>query len=205
MIIFERTSHTWKGKQSMNIDASKIPTLWYENEAGEIFIPEPAKLDEAIPEGFIYQHTQFPYVLRHTILRAVQKKDVESCNHPEKYIIQTFGWIEGIEGRECRKCYGTQTRKQGEPWPEKWDAYGSRQIMSGESSWPEDLVLAMAMTNEYTLSQAILIAANACERCMNTLAHKYDLKWGYPEGSEEWKKTRTSCQFCQDDEKTHSR
>lgn len=202
MIIFERTSHTWKGEQLMNID-KKIPTLWYENEKRENFVP--TKSDEDIPEGFIFQHVQFPCVLRYTILRTIQKEDVESCDHPKMHIIPAPEWTEGIEERECKKCCGTQTRKQGEPWPEKWDAYGSRQIVSSESSWPEDLVLVMAMTDEYTLSQAILIAANACERCLNVLAHKYGLKWGYPEDSEEWKRARTSCQFCQNDEKTHSR
>ena len=33
---------------------------------------------------------------------------------------------------------------------------------------------------------------------MNVLADKYGLDWGYEEGSEEWKKTGTSCQFCED-------
>lgn len=72
----------------------------------------------------------------------------------------------------------------------------SEEIAEGHSSWPEDLVMAMANSGDYTLSESILIAAQSCERCMNALAHKYGLDWGYPEGSEEWQKCGTSCQFC---------
>ena len=73
---------------------------------------------------------------------------------------------------------------------------GSEEIARSNSTWSEDLVLAMANSNDYTLSQSILIAANACERCMNSLAHKYGLDWGYPEYGEEWQRTNTCCEFC---------
>ena len=73
---------------------------------------------------------------------------------------------------------------------------GSERIGTSNSSWSEDLVLAMANSKDYTLSQSILIAANACERCMNSLAHKYGINWGYSEYGEEWKKSNTCCEFC---------
>lgn len=85
----------------------------------------------------------------------------------------------------------------------------STQVMTGTASWSEDLVLAMAtkpretspgvVEGPYKLSEAILIAAHACERCMNALAQRYGLDWGYPEFSEGWVESGTECQFCKDD------
>ena len=58
--------------------------------------------------------------------------------------------------------------------------------------------MAIANSGDYSLTEAIIIAATSCERCMNVLALKYGLNWGYEEGSEEWEKVGTSCQFCED-------
>ncbi len=61
----------------------------------------------------------------------------------------------------------------------------------------EPLILAMANSGDFTLSEAICVYASACERCANVLAYKYlNGKDGYPEFSEEWAKTNTSCDFC---------
>lgn len=68
-------------------------------------------------------------------------------------------------------------------------------VMSGSSGWSEDLVMAMA-NRGYRLSDAIMIAAHSCERCMNSLAFKFGLKWGYERGSAEWKHSNTSCDMC---------
>jgi hypothetical protein len=72
----------------------------------------------------------------------------------------------------------------------------SHEIMAAEMSWSEDLVLSMANSGKWKLREAILIAANACERCMNSLAHEYGLNWGYAEFSDEWEKCGTTCRFC---------
>jgi hypothetical protein len=127
------------------------PTLWYENSAGEKWIPDEAHLRNMTPppEGFSYQHSQFPHDLHH------------SC---------------------CTV-----------PGPE---------IFRGSSSWSEDLVLAMATNGGYKLSEAILIAANMCERCMNAAAHDHGLKWGYARGSAAWRQSNTECEFCQNAEAT---
>lgn len=62
----------------------------------------------------------------------------------------------------------------------------------------EELILAMANSGDYTLSQAILLLATSCERCMNVLAYKYlNGKDGYEEFSEEWKKCNTVCKYCE--------
>lgn len=183
----------------MKIEKSMIPTLWYENEKGERFIPPEG--GEPAPKGFIYQHTQFPRSLHHLVLRAVLREEVDACEHPAEHVHPTGGWIDGVEGRECKCCNGTQTRKTGEPWPERWEADGARQLIHGEQGWPESLALAMANSGKWTLSEAILIAANSCERCMNALAHEYGLDWGYPIHSENWQKANTSCAFCADEPK----
>lgn len=119
------------------------PTLWYENSAGQKWIPPDSfyQTMEGQPEGFIYQHSQFPRQLEESI-----------CTR---------------EGR----------------------------LATGHSSWPEDLVAAMA-ADGYTLSGAILVAAHLCERCMNAAAYDYGLKWGYPRYSESWTKAGTSCEHC---------
>lgn len=86
--------------------------------------------------------------------------------------------------------------------------------MAGSSGWSRDLGLALARSSvrervmslvrghvwnkNYKMGDAILIAANACERCMNSLAHQYGLSWGYKEHSNEWCEAGTSCNFCVD-------
>ncbi len=191
----------------MYIDKSKLRTLWYENDKGEkwdnIYDKENNICEP--PKGFIYQHSQFPYILRHNILEILDPEKVKQCNHPEKYIVPTFGWVDGVEGRECKKCYGHQTKKVKDTWPDKWEADGSRNIFTGESSYPEDLVLSLVNSGEYTLSEAIIIGSNCCERCLNVLIYSYvNKKDGYPENSEEWKECNTKCDFCITEKKVTS-
>jgi len=48
----------------------------------------------------------------------------------------------------------------------------------------------------YSIYDAMLIAARACEGCMNVLLWRYGCNDGYPEGSDEHKRVGTSCLFC---------
>jgi hypothetical protein len=43
------------------------PTLWYENDAGDRWIP-PDDMNVGPPVGFNYQHSRFPFSLRHLVL-----------------------------------------------------------------------------------------------------------------------------------------
>jgi len=67
------------------------------------------------------------------------------------------------------------------------------------STYSPDLVLAIVKSGDYDYSEAQIIASQSCERCMNALAYKYGLDWGYPEYSLEWYESGTSCKFCEDD------
>lgn len=69
------------------------------------------------------------------------------------------------------------------------------ELMRGRSSWSIDLVNNMVRQG-VSVDQAVLRAGIACERCMNALAAQYLCSWGYPEGSEEWLKSNTECEFC---------
>ena len=196
-----------QSEEEMLIDESKLQTLWLENKDGE------ACYDYMNPpKGFIYQHSKFPCALHHTILRAVLKEEVNSCDHPVEHVRKTYGWIDGVEGRKCALCKGTQTKGTHEEWPEKWEADGCIQLMSGSSSYPGELALAMSRLSlkeriialkrgyfalkTYPLSVAIRICADTCERCLNSLLYMYGLNNGYKEFSDEWHKCGTECDFC---------
>ena len=75
-----------------------------------------------------------------------------------------------------------------------------KRLMTGESSWNEQVVLAMANSGDYTLCQAIYIYASACERCINVLWNKYiGPNEGYSEDSEHYRTCGTVCEFCKND------
>ena len=93
------------------------------------------------------------------------------------------------------------------------DDGSSGTVAAGESGWWEELVLAMATAKpplqKFRLSEAILIAATSCERCMNALAWRYGVTddegrpHGYPEDSDDYRDTNTQCHFC--NEELHAR
>lgn len=190
----------------MNIDKSMLKTLWYEDEDGNELrtadLSRTEMADSCEPNNALYQVSRFPLEVRQTHLKLIRQKDVDKCRHPFKYRKRTGGWIDGIKGRECKMCHGTQVRKWWQPWGFKWDGAGSREIFAGTTHIGGDgrLLLAMANSGDFTLAEAILAYSMACERCMNVLWNKYlPGEDGYEEFSEDWKKCGTSCQFCRDE------
>ena len=189
---------------------SKIPTLWFENEAGDRWIYD-AATNEAPPPGFIYQHSRFPNILQTNVSRMVRQEEVDACPHTNTK--PDLGLVEGFEGRECLNCNGTQTKDKGTAWPEKWKAEGSRGFFVSDSSWPTDLVLAMVRPTRkelrvaierfgdeprlFDMNDAIVLASTSCERCLNSLLWRYGLDDGYPPFSEEWYKCNTKCSICE--------
>jgi hypothetical protein len=75
---------------------------------------------------------------------------------------------------------------------------GKNMILNGYNGYAPGLAHAIANDddNAFMLDDAIMVATIACERCMNVLSYKYDLGWGYPEYSDEWKECGTECVFC---------
>lgn len=182
----------------MKIDKKQLKTLWYEDKDGN---PIDRKKDE-IPANAYYQVSRFPQMLTESHLKLIRQDEVDQCSHPHKCREKTGGWIDGVFGRRCTRCGGTQIRKKFHLWPKKWDACGSREIFEGHITWNDDkTILGMVNSGDYTLSEAILVYTMACERCMNVLAYKYtNGKDGYPEHSDEWKKCGTSCKFCKNED-----
>lgn len=187
--------------EQMIIPPETFDTVWYEDKDGKR-IPMNSYGEPLYPEDrdkIVFQVTRFPLEIRTSYFKIVKQKDVDTCKHPEKYIVPTYGWVDGYEGRECKLCHGTQVKKITDPWPDKWDANGSRLVMSTACNTnAEDLIIAMVNSGDYRLSEAILVVSQACERCLNVLLHKYlNGKDGYPEYSEEWMKCNTLCRFCE--------
>jgi len=173
-----------------------IPSLWYQNDKGDKWFPRTAGECHDPPTGFIYLHVRSVGEMHHDVYRAVVQEEVEACQHPAGYVIPTYGWVDGVVGRECRLCHGTQVRRVGEPWPKRWEANGARKFASGGST-PNDLVTAMVRSSQFDVCRATLICSLACERCLNVLYREYlGDERGYPEGSAEWNACGTRCEFC---------
>lgn len=177
----------------MKIDKTKLKTLWYEDAKGNEV--------EQDSKDVLYQVSRFPLEVRTKHLKLITQKDVDKCKHKRRYIKRTFGWIDGIKGRECQKCRGTQVRKWWQPWGRKWKGYGSREEFVGTTHIGNgEILLLMANSGDYTLSEAIIAYSQSCEKCINVLWHKYtNGQEGYAENSEEWQKCGTSCEWCRDE------
>lgn len=71
----------------------------------------------------------------------------------------------------------------------------SSEILRGSRGFPDDVVTAMVRSDEWDVSDAIMVAAQSCERCLNVLAHAYGLE-GYAYGSEPYWQAGTRCRMC---------
>jgi hypothetical protein len=121
--------------------------------------------------------------------------DFHPCyDKDEKYIGSSFNDGETVPAEEYVSFSVSVTE---EVYDKKY-----KKILAFNSTWSEDLVLALHGKTKFNLQECILIASRACERCMNSLAHQYGLDWGYPEYSDEWFETNTSCKLCNKSEHT---
>ena len=180
----------------MKIDKTKLQNYWYEDVDGNKLPLEENEVGRYSKKTVFYV-SRFPLELSTTHYRVIKQSDVDKCRHPRKSIRATGGWVEGIKGRECMECGGTQTKKKWHRWGKKWEGSGVREICALRGTYSEDLVLKMVNSGEYNLSEAIIICSSVCERCLNVLYYKYfDGTEGYAEHSEEWCKANTECEFC---------
>jgi len=134
--------------EGLEFPSNLFTILWYEDADGNDLGDGDLEGEPGAPEGAQYQHSQFPHVLHHNVLRLNDD--------------------------------GTSTDLGG-----------------GEASYPEDLVNAMVRSGDWDVGDAIMVAAQSCERCLNVLCHHYDLDDGYPFGSEEYWSAGTRCPMCE--------
>jgi hypothetical protein len=125
-----------------------VPQLWHENEAGDKWFPDYARGWTDAPEGFIYQHVEFPLEMNHRIVASRDGQDSE--------------------------------------------IFSGNRKMSRDTS---EVILAMC-ANGYTLDNAMLIIAHACERCLNVLYWEHGFRGGYRHKSRDWGRAGTSCLYC---------
>lgn len=185
----------------MKIESEQLLSVWYEDRQGNKYYPTLEDNPSTIDPSYCYQFSRFPHILQTNMLYIVEQDVVDNCDHPNDKIVIKNIEDSKFKSRECLNCHGTQTCEvkdfPEDWWPTSgWKAIGSRQLMTDNSSWSEDLVLAMVHSGDYNLHQSIIIASICCERCLNVLAYKYELKWGYSEFSNQWKLTNTCCEFC---------
>lgn len=177
--------------------------IWYEDEEGNVYKQNDPNSIERPNDRCITYHTQWPLEIRETIYRYYDNKD--TCKHRRKYRIRTWGWKKGIKGCKCNSCGKTKVGKSWIPFAfMKWDEGNrSTEMMTCNTHigrGNEDVILAMANSGDYTLSEAIIVWSSACERFMNVLTYKYtNGKDGYEEFSDEWYKCRTVCDFCKEE------
>lgn len=156
------------------------PRLWYENERGERWIPEPGKSEQMPPPEFQvrYQHGRFPRDVRETILR------LNDDGSATEIAAATSSWWPQLVMAMIQTHY--TSRFGYRPWDPQID---SRAF---------DHVLGSPMA----LEAAISIAAAACERCMNALAYEFGAvdargeRQGYPVSSPQFTESNTRCEFC---------
>ena len=73
----------------------------------------------------------------------------------------------------------------------------STAVMEGNRGFPEDLVTAMVRTAEWDVGDAIMVAAQSCERCLNVLCQRYlGADEGYKFGSAPYWDCGTRCKMC---------
>lgn len=160
----------------MNINLEELERgHWFEDEEGNVITKDQFKDMEGKP---IYYRRCYPLEL-HEYLD-------EYCYHPKNPIIKFLC-------RHSQRFY---------KWISKGKDRTFRNIIDGTTAYDADYaqrcIVAMVNSGDFTLEQAIYVYAKSCERCMNVLLHKYlNGEDGYPEYSEDWKKARTCCTFCE--------
>ena len=176
----------------MHIDPQSLITLWFENAAGERWLPTADRTDP--PAGFTRMLHESPLVLhRETSTQAADgwRSDApllsKGC-HPDLVLAMCRPSIQEANHALRRAL---MRRRLSEP-----AGHGVRAMAERIAQGTQASISRVELPPRYTLEQAILIAARSCERCVNALAHAYGLLWGYPEHGPEWKASIASCAFC---------
>lgn len=127
---------------------------------------------------YVTYHTCFPLQITETI--------DEYCYHPKNLFVKHLCYI----FKPLRR-YLDKKNKDHKTFKRLCDC---NTFISGGN---QDVILAMANSGDYSLSEALMLYSQSCERCTNVLAYKYlDGKDGYAEYSDDWEKCNTVCDFC---------
>ena len=161
----------------MKIDKEKLNRyFWYEDTNGNVIEEKQVKDFE-----YVTYHCCFP-------LEITEHID-EYCYHPRNLFIKHLCFFIKPLRRYLNKKY-----KDNKTFKRILEC--NSHIGGGN----EEVILAMANSGDYTLSEALLVWSQSCERCMNVIAYKYlNGKDGYEEYSDEWEKCNTVCDFCRDE------
>lgn len=209
-IASELLEQTWFEDQEGN--------RWVTNLEGE--------MPPDVPLGFFRMCTQPANHLTEEVRVFVTQDTVDKCHHPEdRYEKAGPMRSDGVIGF-CGLCRGRRRVRDGGRLTWEASVAGGDFETVSTMSWSPDLVLAMVrptleereVQNHrwrpdqpavrvgavveasapplFEMPEAIIIAAQSCERCMNALRHTYGLD-GYAELSDEWKSSGTVCRFCE--------
>lgn len=171
----------------MKIDYSKLEMVsWFEDENGNFIQSNSESIAQENPvikdADVVFYKACNPAVYRETV--------DEYCYHAKNPLIVFLMLISKRFKRYM--LHKNRHNKTFRPAFSMNTGFGSK--------ISQECIVAMVNSGDYTLSQAIFVYCNACERCSNALIYKYlDGKDGYPEYSEEWKKTNTCCDWCKGD------
>lgn len=186
----------------MHVDKAKLKSgLWYEDKDGNVLECGPYEMR---PEGAVTYHTRYPFNITENIYRF--HEDPKTCKHRKCDIQRTSGWAPGYKGCKCNRCGSTKLGKSYVPFmfmkwrePVSGSSYHAISFHTHVGKDNEGIILAMANSGDYTLGEAVITYATACERCMNALAWIYTHgEEGYAPDSEEYKKCNTVCDFCRE-------
>ena len=80
---------------------------------------------------------------------------------------------------------------------QRTDVTIQKEIDISDTLW-QNLVVAMAVSGDYTLQEALYAVAMACNRCRHALLDKYypESGEGYSVDSKEYKQSGSRCKFC---------
>ena len=177
----------------MKIDKSKLKLgIWFEDCDGNMYEEKPENAKH------VTRRVCFPLQITTQVYNDYDKE----CNHPLKCRKRTLGWVDGIKGCECVRCGKTKVGKSYipfafMPWKDGPDTRYAFSVNTTLGKFTQKCIVAMVNSGDFELDEALVVMANACERCMNTLLFKYlNGEDGYPEYSEEWYKANTCCDFC---------
>lgn len=162
----------------MYINLKERKYYWFEDENGN-------KYDEILNEN---SHGVFTY---HTDWSCQVSESIdEFCYHPKNWFMKLL-----CRNKKIFRFFNQRKDRTFKHLLTFNTTFGSK--------WAQECIVAMVNSGDFTLDDAIWVFTHSCERCMNVLLYKYlNGSDGYQEGSREWTRANTQCEFCKKPEYT---